>query len=172
MQGIFIIFYNNYIVLYILNVLIYRVLINYRISNNKENKGKKVMTKEKKDSYQLMDNMKKEVIQVINDKKDAIFDAQSEVIKALENQIMDKYSDTEFVLMKRYDLRNLMDDIDSVKGYTQQVEDEASNCTYNIEEVQSQSDYATSELSSVYDKLEEFSRVHEEVETEKGELNE
>ena len=130
------------------------------------------MTKEKKDSYQLMDNMKKEVIQVINDKKDAIFDAQSEVIKALENQIMDKYSDTEFVLMKRYDLRNLMDDIDSVKGYTQQVEDEASNCTYNIEEVQSQSDYATSELSSVYDKLEEFSRVHEEVETEKGELNE
>ena len=148
------------------------MLINYRISNNKENKGKKVMTKEKKDSYQLMDNMKKEVIQVINDKKDAIFDAQSEVIKALENQIMDKYSDTEFVLMKRYDLRNLMDDIDSVKGYTQQVEDEASNCTYNIEEVQSQSDYATSELSSVYDKLEEFSRVHEEVETEKGELNE
>ena len=124
------------------------------------------MTKEKKDSYQLMDNMKKEVIQVINDKKDAIFDAQSEVIKALENQIMDKYSDTEFVLMKRYDLRNLMDNIDSVKGYTQQVEDEASNCTYNIEEVQSQSDYATSELSSVYDKLEEFSRVHEEVETE------
>ena len=85
---------------------------------------------------------------------------------------MDKYSDTEFVLMKRYDLRNLMDDIDSVKGYTQQVEDEASNCTYNIEEVQSQSDYATSELSSVYDKLEEFSRVHEEAETEKGELNE
>ena len=148
------------------------MLINYRISNNKENKGKKVMTKEKKDSYQLMDNMKKEVIQVINDKKDAIFDAQSEVIKALENQIMDKYSDTEFVLMKRYDLRNLMDDIDSVKGYTQQVEDEASNCTYNIEEVQSQSDYATSELSSVYDKLEEFSRVHEEAETEKGELNE
>ena len=124
------------------------------------------MTKEKKDSYQLMDNMKKEVIQVINDKKDAIFDAQSEVIKALENQIMDKYSDTEFVLMKRYDLRNLMDDIDSVKGYTQQVEDEASNCTYNIEEVQSQSDYATTELSTVYDKLEEFSRVHEEVETE------
>ena len=91
------------------------------------------MTKEKKDSYQLimhekrMDNMKKEIMQVINDKKDAIFDAQKEEIKALENQIMDKYSDTEFVLMKRFDLRNLMDDIDSVKGYTQQVEDEASN---------------------------------------------
>ena len=130
------------------------------------------MTKEKKDSYQLimhekrMDNMKKEIMQVINDKKDAIFDAQKEEIKALENQIMDKYSDTEFVLMKRFDLRNLMDDIDSVKGYTQQVEDEASNCTYNIEEVQSQSDYATTELSTVYDKLEEFARVHEKVETE------
>ena len=124
------------------------------------------MTKEKKDSYQLMDDMRKEIIQVINDSRDGIIKAQNKEIKALENQIMDKYSDAEFVLMKRYDLRNLMDNIDSVKGYTQQVEDEASNCTYNIEEVQSQSDYATTELSTVYDKLEEFSRVHEEVETE------
>ena len=124
------------------------------------------MTKENKESYQLMDDMKKEIIQVINDRTEGIFDAQSEVIKALENQLMKKWSDKEFVLMKRDDLRLLMQDVENAQGYTQQVEDEASNCTYNIEEVQSQSDYATSELSTVYDKLEEFSRVHEEVETE------
>ena len=44
LQDIFIIFYNNYIVLYILNVLIYRVLINYKINKDKEKKGEKMKT--------------------------------------------------------------------------------------------------------------------------------
>ena len=130
------------------------------------------MTKENKPSNQLIKEMGKGIQKVIDDKTYSIFEAQSEEIKALENQIMDKYSDKEFVLMKRDDLRDLMDKIEEAKSYTSQAEEEASNCTYNIEEVQSQSDYATTELSTVYDKLEEFSRVHEEVETEKGELNE
>ena len=130
------------------------------------------MTKGNKASYELMDNMKKEVIQVINDRKDAIFDAQKEEIKALEIQIKKKWSDKRFVLMKRDDLRDLMDGIEDARNYTLRAEEEASSCTYAIEEVQSQSDYANDELSSVYDRLEEFSAMHEEVETEKGELNE
>ena len=130
------------------------------------------MTKENKTSNEILDNMYHEVKKVVGNFKGDVINAQKEEIKALEIQIKKKWSDKRFVLMKRDDLRDLMDGIEDARNYTLRAEEEASSCTYAIEEVQSQSDYANGELSSVYDRLEEFSAMHEEVETEKGELNE
>ena len=124
------------------------------------------MTKENKTSNEILDNMYHEVKKVVGNFKGDVINAQKEEIKALEIQIKKKWSDKRFVLMKRDDLRDLMDKIEDAKSYTSQAEEEASSCTYAIEEVQSQSDYANDELSSVYDRLEEFSAMHEEVETE------
>lgn len=124
------------------------------------------MTKENKTSNEILDNMYHEVKKVVGNFKGDVINAQKEEIKALEIQIKKKWSDKRFVLMKRDDLRDLMNGIEDARNYTSQAEEEASSCTYAIEEVQSQSDYANDELSSVYDRLEEFSAMHEEVETE------
>ena len=124
------------------------------------------MTKENKTSNEILDNMYHEVKKVVGNFKGDVINAQKEEIKALEIQIKKKWSDKRFVLMKRDDLRDLMDGIEDARNYTLRAEEEASSCTYAIEEVQSQSDYANGELSSVYDRLEEFSEMHEKVETE------
>ena len=124
------------------------------------------MTKENKTSNEMLNNMYHQIDELVSSAMDDIKSAQKEEIKALEIQIKKKWSDKRFVLMKRDDLRDLMDGIEDARNYTLRAEEEASSCTYAIEEVQSQSDYANDELSSVYDRLEEFSAMHEEVETE------
>ena len=124
------------------------------------------MTKENKTSNEMLSNMYHQIDELVSSAMDDIKSAQKEEIKALEIQIKKKWSDKRFVLMKRDDLRDLMNGIEDARNYTSQAEEEASSCTYAIEEVQSQSDYANGELSSVYDRLEEFSSIHEEVETE------
>ena len=124
------------------------------------------MTKENKTSNEMLSNMYHQIDELVSSAMDDIKSAQKEEIKALEIQIKKKWSDKRFVLMKRDDLRDLMDGIEDARNYTLRAEEEASSCTYAIEEVQSQSDYANDELSSVYDRLEDFSAMHEEVETE------
>ena len=69
---------------------------------------------------EMLNNMYDEIDKVVSSAMDDIKSAQEEEIKALKSQIMEKYSDKEFVLIKRDDLRNLMFRIEDAKSYTSQ----------------------------------------------------